>query len=316
MSPWSCPGAFTIIPYIEYGFGVYHVMGGLCKISHGMAKAAAEDGADIQLSSPVKKILVENRVAKGVVLDSGDTLLADAVVVNADFAHAMTQLVEPGLLRKYTPDNLRNREFSCSTFMLYLGVDKLYEDKSYDLKHNTIYFAEDYHRNLEEIAHKKVLSQDISFYVRNATVTDPGLAPPGHSALYVLVPVPNNQSRIDWDKERQTFRDRVIQTLVTRTPLKDLTSHIQAEEVITPWDWEKKRSVFLGATFNLAHTLGQMLYLRPRNAFEELGNCFLVGGGTHPGSGVPTILESGRISANLISQRFGIPFQPPKPFNP
>jgi len=308
MSPWSCPGAFTIIPYIEYGFGVYHVMGGLCKICHGMAQAAQEDGAEIHLSTPVKKLLVQNKVVKGVQLESGETIQADSVIINADFSHAMTQLVEQGVLRKYTTEKLRNRDFSCSTFMLYLGVDR-----SYDLQHHTIYFAKDYRRNLEEIAHKKILSKDISFYVRNATVTDPNLAPAGHSALYILVPVPNNQSGIDWDKEGPIFRDHVLHEIVERTLLKDLPDHIQAEEIITPWDWERKRSVFLGATFNLAHTLGQMLYLRPRNAFEELGNCYLVGGGTHPGSGVPTILESGRISANLISKKMGLSFRPPKP---
>lgn len=95
--------------------------------------------------------------------------------------------------------------------------------------------------------------------------------------------------------------------------MKDLRDHIRSERIIHPGHWEEDGDVFFGATFNLAHSLGQMLYLRPRNRFEEWGHCYLVGGGTHPGSGLPTIYESGRISANLICASYGIPFDPPPP---
>jgi phytoene desaturase len=98
---------------------------------------------------------------------------------------------------------------------------------------------------------------------------------------------------------------------VERTPLKDIESHIVAERMMTPLDWEKKSNVYLGATFNLAHTLTQMLYFRPHNRFEEIDNMYLVGGGTHPGSGLPTIYESARISSNMISEKYGVPYQKP-----
>ncbi|HAK94951.1 MAG TPA: phytoene desaturase [Planctomycetes bacterium] len=308
MSPWSCPGAFAIISFIEYAYGVYHVQGGLCKIAEALAKVAEEEGADIRLNAPVKKLLLRGREVRGVELEDGSQLAADAVVINADFAHAMTHLVEPGVLKKYSPAKLAAREYSCSTFMLYLGLDK-----SYDLAHHRIVFARDYHRNLTDIAVNKTLSDDFSFYVRNATVTDPGLAPEGHAAIYVLVPVPNNTSRIDWAAETPRMRERVLDALAARTPMKDIRDHIRQEAIIAPNDWEEQRGVFLGATFNLAHRLSQMLYLRPHNRFEELDGCYLVGGGTHPGSGLPTIYESGRISANLLSRAFGVPFEPPPP---
>jgi phytoene desaturase len=191
--------------------------------------------------------------------------------------------------------------------MLYLGLDR-----SYDLPHHRIVFASDYKRNLDDITHRKVLSDEFSFYIRNATVTDPGIAPKGHAALYVLVPVPNNKSAIDWKREEGPFRDRVLDAIAARTPMKDIRDHIVEEAVISPQGWEEDYSVFLGATFNLSHRLSQMLYFRPRNRFEELRNCYLVGGGTHPGSGLPTIYESGRISANLICKDRGIPFKPPR----
>ena len=306
MSPWTCPGAFAMIPYVEYGYGIHHVMGGLSKISEGMAKVVIEEGGDIQLNTKVDRIVTRNGKACGVTLEDGRTLEADDVIINADFAHAMSNLFEPGYLKKYPEEKLKHREYSCSTFMLYLGLDKVY-----DIPHHLIVFAEDYRKNLTDISQRKVLSDEFSFYVRNASVNDPSLAPEGHSALYVLVPVPNNQSGIDWEAQRETMREQVLQALETRGGLTDLRKHIRAEEVISPDQWESDYNVFLGATFNLAHTLEQMLYFRPHNRFEEAKNCYLVGGGTHPGSGLPTIYESGRITSNLISDKYRLRYKLP-----
>ncbi|MFC1544334.1 phytoene desaturase family protein, partial [Gemmatimonadota bacterium] len=308
MSPWSCPGAFAIIPYTEYGYGIYHVQGGLCRISQAMADVVREEGGEIRLGTPVNRVLVENRVARGVELEDGTRIEADDVIINADFAHAMTHIADPADVRKYSAANLSRREYSCSTFMLYLGLDTIY-----DVTHHTIAFARDYQKNLDEIANRKVLSEDISFYVRNSSVTDPHVAPEGHSAIYVLVPVPNNSSGIDWEREAGPFRDLVLDSMEARTSMKDIRQHIQVEQVIHPGNWESEHSVYNGATFNLAHSLGQMLYLRPRNRFEEWKHCYLVGGGTHPGSGLPTIYESGRISANLLTASYGIPYESPPP---
>lgn len=305
MSPWSCPGLFAMIPYVEHAFGIYHVRGGLAQISEAMAKALGELGGEIRLKTPVSRLALRGRAVTGVELADGKTEAADAVVLNADFAHAMTHLVPPGVLRKYTPENLGRRDYSCSTFMLYLGVDRRYE-----LSHHTIVFSRDYAAYLRSVTDELKLVDDISFYLRDASAADPGLAPEGHSALYILVPVPNNKSGIDWGKEQARFREVVLAAVAARTPLKDLRARIRVEKTLTPADWEKEHDVFQGATFNLSHKISQMLYFRPRNAFEELGNCYLVGGGTHPGSGLPTIYESGRISANLISRRFGLPFRP------
>jgi len=308
MSPWSCPAAFAILPYIEYAYGVFHVMGGLSEISQAMARVFEEEGGTLHLKAPVKRILVDGQKrATGLELETGDKVEADEVIVNADFAHAMTTLVDPQHLRKYTREKLLKRDYSCSTFMLYLGVDKTYE-----ASHHTIVFASDYRKNLQDVAEGR-LPEDISFYVRNASINDDRIAPQGHSALYVLVPMPNNRAHIDWEKEEASMRERTLEQIEARTTMKDLREHIVAEAVISPRQWEVERSVFRGATFNLAHSLGQMLYFRPRNEFEELSHCYLVGGGTHPGSGLPTIYESGRISANLISTKYGVPFRtPPK----
>lgn len=308
MSPWECPGAFTILSYMEHAYGIYHPIGGVNQLSQAMAKVVKELGGRIHTGNGVKKLVIENRSVKGVELESGETELADEVIINGDFAHVMTHLVEPGVLKKYTPQKLEKKKYSCSTFMMYLGLDK-----KYDSSHHTIVFSKDYKKNVEEITNTRMLSADPSIYIQNASVTDPTLAPEGQSALYVLAPVPNNFSDIGWEQEQEAFRELVLDIIEEKTEFKDLRSHIIEEKLLTPFGWEQDYSVYKGATFNLGHQLSQMMIFRPHNKFEELDHCWLVGGGTHPGSGLPTILESARITANGIFEQYGkaaVPISP------
>lgn len=308
MSPWDCPGLFTMIPYTEHAHGVYHVMGGLSRITQAFAEVSREEDAEIHTSAPVTRVLLDGRRAVGVELASGEKVYCDDVVINADFGHAMSMLFDKKSLGRYKPSALRKRKFSCSTFMMYLGLDR-----TYDTEHHTIVFARDYKRNIEAITHGLGSFEDMSLYVRNSCKNDPYGAPPGHSALYILAPVANNTSGIDWQEHKQEMRDSILRTLRERTPYGNVAPHIQRELIVTPEDWERKYSVFLGATFNMAHSWNQMLYLRPHNEFEMFSNCYLVGGGTHPGSGLPTIFESARISANIICQKYEIPHPVTKP---
>lgn len=308
MSPWDCPGLFTMIPYTEHAHGVYHVMGGLCRISDAFAQVAREEGAEIHTSSPVQRVLLDGRRACGVELVGGEKVYCDDVVINADFGHAMSMFFEPKALGRYKPSKLRKRRFSCSTFMMYLGLDRTFETE-----HHTIVFARDYRKNIEAISCGRAAFKDISLYIRNAGTIDPSGAPAGHSALYTLVPVANNTSGIDWEEQKETVRESVLRTLQERTPFGNIRPYIRRELILTPEDWEKKHSVFLGATFNMAHSWNQMLYLRPHNEFEQFSNCYLVGGGTHPGSGLPTIFESARISANLICEKYEMAYPVAKP---
>ncbi len=311
MTPWDCPGLFAMIPYTEHAHGIYHVMGGLNRIPAAFAKVAQEEGARIHTSCAVARVLVKNGNTTGVELENGEQLAFDEVVINADFGHAMSTLFKHEALGKYKAASLRERDYSCSTFMLYLGLDRAYPD----IEHHMIVFAEDYRKCLNDIAQHKIVSEDLSIYVRNAAPLDPGCAPQGHSAIYILAPAPNNTSGIDWEQHKAAYRDRILDILQERTPYGDLRPHIQRELIITPSDWEKKMSVFLGATFNMGHGWNQMLYLRPHNKFEMFGNTYLVGGGTHPGSGLPTIFESARISSNLICDKYGVPHPASRAFD-
>jgi phytoene desaturase len=184
--------------------------------------------------------------------------------------------------------------------MLYLGVKGSYPE----ISHHTIYISRDYGGNLQDITKHYRLSQDPSFYVQNASITDSSLAPAGHSALYCLFPVPHQHRNLDWSALQHSFRETALDQL-RRIGLPDLRDRIVYEKVFTPLDWEGME-VYRGATFSLAHNLGQMLHLRPHNRFEELDGVYLAGGGTHPGSGLPVIFSSARISSALLCQDLGL----------
>jgi phytoene desaturase len=297
MSPWNCPALFSILSYIEYEYGIYHVQGGLSNISEGMAKVFDEEGGNLRLNAEVKEIHYTGKKAAKVTLESGEQLECDDLIVNADYAAARSSIFGK---HNISSEKLEKKKFSCSTFMLYLGLDKIYEDEP----HHHILFAEDYLQNLLDIQGEKVISEDMSVYVRNSSVTDDRVAPPGHSQLYVLVPTINLRYDDTWEEQTAAYRDKIVDLIIAKTGMKDLREHIVEERIITPNDWQQQ-NIFMGATFNFAHTLDQMLYLRPHNRLKGFDNIYLVGGGTHPGSGLPTIYESARISANLICESYG-----------
>jgi len=301
MSPFNCPSLFSILSFLEYEYGVFHPLGGCGEVSQMMARAAQDMGAKIALNDEVQEILFSGRRAVGVRSRSG-VHQSDALVINADFARAMTRLVPDHLRRRWSDRNIERKKFSCSTFMLYLGIEGRYDD----LAHHTIYLAKDYLENLQDIESRHVLSGDPSFYVQNACVTDPSLAPAGKSTLYVLVPVTHQHPNVDWTKEAPRFRALALAQLA-KVGLNDVESRIRQEQMITPADWDQGYEIHRGATFNLAHNLAQMLHLRPRNRFEDLESVYLVGGGTHPGSGLPVIYESARITSRLLGEDLGTP---------
>jgi len=226
------------------------------------------------------------------------------VVMNADFADAMRKLVPAKHRPKWTDKTIERKKFSCSTFMMYLGIEGRYEDVS----HHTIYLAKNYRQGLRDIEDLHRLSNDPSFYVQNASVTDETLAPEGHSTLYVLLPVTHESEFIDWREETPQFRKLALRQL-EKIGITDIERRIRTERVVTPAGWREEFGLHKGATFSMAHSLGQMLHLRPHNRFEDVANMYLVGGGTHPGSGLPVIFESARISSKLLLQDLGMEAQ-------
>ena len=295
MSPYKCPSLFTILSFMEYEHGVFHPRGGCGAVTEAIARCAERAGARIHLGEPVRKIHFDGRRAVGVSTDHGH-FPADALVINADFANAMTTLVPDHLRRRWTDRRLARKRYSCSTFMMYLGIEGRYDD----LAHHTVLLSESYQDNIADIESGNKLPTSPSLYVQNACVTDPGQAPDGHSTLYVLVPVGNLNGSIDWNLERPRFRKQILQRLA-KLGLSDLEQRIRYEKILTPVEWRDELDVYRGATFSLAHDLGQMLHNRPHNRFEDLERVYLVGGGTQPGSGLPVIFQSARIASDLLA---------------
>jgi phytoene desaturase len=258
-------------------------------------------GVEFQLSEAVTGFEFEGKRPTQVVTHKR-SYPCDSVVINADFAEAMRTMVPDRLRRRWTDRRIAQKKFSCSTFMMYLGIEGRYDD----LPHHNIHISADYAKNLREIERDFVLPEDPSFYVQNAGVTDASLAPAGRSALYVLVPVPHQSTAITWDgATRHAFRHRTLQQL-RKIGLEDVEDRIVTERVLTPADWQTQYAIYRGATFNLAHSLDQMLHRRPNNRFEDLEGVYLVGGGTHPGSGLPVIYESSRITCKQMLPRLGL----------
>lgn len=300
MSPWTCPAIFTILSFVEHKLGVHYVQGGLNKISDALKTVADAKGVTFHLNSPVKQVIVSHGTAKGIELNSGQIEDADEIILNADFSYAATNLIDEKHLKKYKPKKIKKMEHSCSAFIMYLGLDT-----KYDMPVHSVLVGRDNQKNMQTSVGNDQLPENFSIYVHNPSSIDSSLAPEGKSSLYVLVTVPNLISGMDWEQKKLEFRNRIVERLKKVTPMENIEDHIETEEVITPLDWKNKYDIYQGATFSISPKLTQVLYLRPHNKFEDIENMYLVGGGTHPGSGLTPIINSARISSNMISEKYG-----------
>ena len=309
MSPYTCPSLFSILPFIEYEYGIWHPAGGCNALMTAMAEACAEMGVTIRCGQPVEQIAFEGRRATGVVV-AGTVHRHDHVVVNADASWAIKHLIPADVRARgsaatpYHDERLDGMDYSCSTYMLYLGMKA-----PLPLEHHTIYISETYEQNLRDIAEGRV-TDDPSVYFCNPSPRDPTLAPRGGSSLYVLVPTANTRTGMDWKAAAPRLREKALNRLGTLIG-RDPRPLIEAQIEITPDHWQAARINF-GATFNLAHGLNQMLHRRPRHELPFCEGVWLVGGGTHPGSGLPVIFLSSQITARLLCERLGLgdPLEP------
>lgn len=298
MHPTLSASVFSLIPYIEMAFGVWHPQGGFRALAQSIAQAFQDLGGKIHLDTPVKQVWLQNRQAQGVELSNGERITADAVVVNADFADAVQTLIPQDARGKYSAKFFGNKQFSCSTFMLYLGINRHYDH----LPHHQLYLSENIRKRDRPFIDDSALDElDPPFYVCNPTTVDSSNAPEGHSTLYVLVPIPHTGHGVDWQKKAQSYRDLVI----SRLPLLGFDAvekHIVTESCYTADTWQNDYSVYLGAVFNLSHTWRQLGPFRPPIRSENIHQLYWVGGAVHPGSGLMTILEAAKNTANFVKQ--------------
>ncbi len=307
MSPFKCPSLFSILPFIEYEYGVWHVRGGLNQLMSAMATACVEMGVKISCNANVQSVEFDGPRATGLRLadDPGTLHRHDHVVLNADASWALKNLLPAQAQRRcgWTPKRLDSMAYSCSTYMLYAGL----RTPPPALAHHTICISADYQRNIDQISRTGELSDDPSMYFCNPSHLDPTLAPSRCSSLYVLVPTPNlrdsSRAGVDWVQAGPRLRRAALDKLRDLAGVRE--SDIACEMQLTPLDWQAQQINF-GATFNLAHGLGQMLHRRPQHELPGLQGLWLAGGGTHPGSGLPVIFLSAQIAAKMLCKRLGV----------
>ncbi|HGF7174989.1 phytoene desaturase family protein [Enterococcus hirae] len=297
VSPYQGPSLYTIIPMIELFYGVYCIEGGMYTLATSLARLFEELGGKIVYETSVDEILIDNKIAKGIRIGK-EQVMADAIVCGADFPYAMKELIPDERKRgKYTNKKIAKFEYSCSCFLMYLGLDKKYPEEHL----HSIYFAEDFKQNVDDLFERGKLPDDPSFYLYRPSLMDDSLAPEGQEGLYVLVPVPELSKYEKWTEQTmQAYRQKIIRLLKEKTIFKDIDEHIVSETLITPKDFSERFNAYNGATFGLKPTLKQSNYYRPHNKFSAAENLYFCGSSTHPGAGVPIVMQSAKLAVEEL----------------
>ena len=299
-NPFQTTSIYTLINFLERKWGVWFAKGGTGALVNGLVRLFEELGGQLQLNQDVAEILVEKGKTTGVRLRDGTEIKADAVVCNSEVAWAYQNLLPASVRKKYTDRKLERIRYSMSLVVIYFGTDRLYRgNDGPTLAHHDIILGPRYKPLLSDIFTSKKVADDFSLYLHMPTLTDPSLAPEGCEAFYVLSPVPHLGSGTNWRTAAKPYRDKIMQFLEDRY-LPDLSKHIVSEHMITPLHFATTLSSYKGSAFSVEPILTQSAWFRPHNRSEELPNLYFVGAGTHPGAGLPGVLSSSKIAADLI----------------
>jgi phytoene desaturase len=290
LSPFESPAIYSLLPYAEIGGGLYFPRGGMHALPRALARLAEELGVSICYGVDVTGLERRNGEIAGAITAEGCRLPADLVLANADLPYVYRSLLGE-------PDPRIDRlAFSCSAFLMYLGVNRRYSG----LPHHTLVVPADLRAACHDIFERGRVPSTPPWYLCNPSKTDPSLAPPGGENLYLLVPVPNLSAgrEIDWAVEGPRLEEEMLDRL-ERLGLAGLREHLVTRRTFTPADFALRFSATRGEAFGPAHGMDQVGYLRPHNRHPRYRNLYFVGQGTHPGCGIPMVL----ISARLVSER-------------
>jgi phytoene desaturase len=291
-SPFEAPATYSMMPYTELAHGVWYPKGGMYRIVESLVELARAAGVEIILGTEVGHIDTNKTCAHGVLLSSGRRLDADVVLANADLPYVYQYLLpQDGSLT-----NLLQKRFSCSAISFFWGMDKAYPE----LAPHTLFLADDYRENFECIDRDLGLPANPSLYIHAPSRLDSSMAPPGGDTITAIIPVGHLSEKGEqaWGTLRDEARQHVFRRLRT-LGITDIEAHIKFEETFTPLSWRKRYNLVKGSTHGLSHKLTQMAYFRPSNRHPRYRNLYFVGASTHPGTGIPTAMVSGR----LVSER-------------
>jgi phytoene desaturase len=302
-NPFKTPSIYLMIPFLEREGGVWFTRGGMYSVVEALGRLLIELGGRIETSREVQEIVVRDGRAVGVMTDRG-LIEADLVVSNADPGHTYGKLVAPEHRKRWSDAKLERTEWSMSCFLLYIGTRRQYPK----LEHHTLILTERYEGLLRDIFGKKILPDDFSMYLHAPTRTDPSMAPPGGESMYVLVPVANEASGIDWSEIKDDFTDRILDFL-EEWGLEELRESIDVLHVFTPEDFTTELNATLGNAFAIEPRFTQTAWFRPQNRSEDVKGLYLVGAGTHPGAGVPGVLLSAETTYGCVAADLNLPDQ-------
>ncbi|MDS0966685.1 phytoene desaturase family protein [Staphylococcus capitis] len=299
IDPKRGPSLYSIIPMVEMMFGVHFIKGGMYGLTRGLVKLNKDLDVNIQLNSNIEEIIIDPKYkrADGVRVN-GLVQRFDKVLCTADFPYAAEKLMPShSPVKKYKPSKIEKLDYSCSAFLMYIGIDK--DVTSEMLLHNVIFFQQ-FRQNIDEIFNGS-LSEDPSIYVYVPAVGDRSMAPEGQTGIYVLMPTPELKTgHINWKDENviRKVKDIIYRQLETIDVLEDVKSNVISETVYTPIDFENDYNAKFGTAFGLMPTLAQSNYYRPPNVSRDYKDLYFAGASTHPCAGVPIVLTSAKITVN------------------
>jgi phytoene desaturase len=300
-NPFETSAIYTLIHYLERKWGVFFPKGGTGALVQGLVRLFEELGGRLELSTPVERVRVlRNGKTVHRVVAGGAERDFDLVVSNADLHHTYSRLFpdEPSAQREAR--RVAGLDWSMSLFVLYFGTDRTYREQ---IAHHTVLFGPRYRELLQDIFHGDSLPDDFSLYLHAPTVTDPSLAPPGCDSFYVLSPVPHlGKAALNWREIAPLYADRILSALETHMP--DLRKHVVVRRYRTPEDFRDQLGAFQGSAFSCAPKLTQSAWFRPHNRDPHIPGLYLVGAGTHPGAGVPGVVNSAKATARVILEDF------------
>lgn len=295
-NPFETSSIYALIHALERQWGVFFPEGGTGALIQGMLKLFGELGGEIRLNVEVDEIVVEQGRVAAVRLKSGEQIACLLTASNADVVHTYDRLMRNDSVAKRKAVSLKKMRFSMSLFVIYFGLKGVRND----LEHHTVLFGPRYRELLKDIFHGDELAEDFSLYLHAPTVTDPSLAPPGHSAYYVLAPVPHlGHADIDWNTEGPRYRDRILAYLEQHY-IPDLKRDLVTSRIFTPYDFREELNAHVGSAFSLEPVLWQSAYFRTHNKDQQIKGLYFVGAGTHPGAGIPGVVGSAKATARII----------------
>ncbi|MEL7097722.1 MAG: phytoene desaturase [Pseudomonadota bacterium] len=297
--PLHVTSMYILVSYLEKQYGVHYAMGGLAGMAQAMARVIADQGGTLLMGTEVDEIVIRGGRAQGVRLSSGLEMGADVVVSNADSGHTYTNLLRSHKKRRWTKARLNRTRYSMSLFVWYFGTKGTRGDWA-DVGHHTILNAPRYKGLLKDIFIKGKLADDMSLYVHRPSVTDPSVAPEGDDTFYVLSPVPHlGHGGVDWKTEEAAYKAKMLKVLEEQL-LPGLGSKISSEQVFTPETFRDRYLSPYGAGFSIEPRILQSAWFRPHNVSEEADGLYLAGAGTHPGAGVPGVISTAEVLAQLV----------------